>query len=160
MSSDEENYGDLDDLDDEALLAASNLHEQQSQLPQVQQSSSSSALARPDEQFDGIFTSDLDIDLENELAAPDTPGPLRQRNLFGAIVDENGTDQTTTRGWRLANHSEPPTHHKIDRQAAKTWIYPTNVGHREYQFNIVKRSLFQNVLCALPTGSCSSSAKS
>lgn len=41
---------------------------------------------------------------------------------------------------------------KIDREAAKTWIYPTNKERRDYQFNIVQRALFNNVLVALPTG--------
>jgi ATP-dependent DNA helicase MPH1 len=47
---------------------------------------------------------------------------------------------------------EPPTHHQIDRIAAKTWIYPTNKTFRDYQFNIVQRALFENVLVSLPTG--------
>jgi ATP-dependent DNA helicase MPH1 len=47
---------------------------------------------------------------------------------------------------------EPPTHHYIDTTAAKTWIYPTNVSFRDYQFNIVQRALFDNILVSLPTG--------
>lgn len=35
----------------------------------------------------------------------------------------------------------------------KTWVYPTNLGAiRDYQFSIVKNSLFNNTLVALPTG--------
>lgn len=41
---------------------------------------------------------------------------------------------------------------KIDLEAAKTWIYPTNMEKRDYQYNIVQKSLFNNVLVALPTG--------
>lgn len=48
--------------------------------------------------------------------------------------------------------NESPTHHYIDREAAKIWIYPTNVSFREYQFNIVQRALFDNILVSLPTG--------
>ncbi len=34
-----------------------------------------------------------------------------------------------------------------------TWVYPTNLGTiRDYQFNIVARGLFHNLLVALPTG--------
>ena len=48
---------------------------------------------------------------------------------------------------------EPPTHHKLNRDALKKWIYPTNLGTiRDYQFNIVQRGLFHNLLVALPTG--------
>lgn len=41
---------------------------------------------------------------------------------------------------------------KIDVEAAKTWIYPTNMKKRDYQYNIVQKALFNNVLVALPTG--------
>lgn len=33
-----------------------------------------------------------------------------------------------------------------------TIIYPTNLETRDYQVDIVQKSLFQNVLCAIPTG--------
>ncbi|KAL7285681.1 hypothetical protein ACG7TL_000786 [Trametes sanguinea] len=39
-----------------------------------------------------------------------------------------------------------------DRLAARTWIYPLNKPKRDYQYNIVKKSLFENTLVALPTG--------
>ncbi|KAI0374376.1 P-loop containing nucleoside triphosphate hydrolase protein [Pilatotrama ljubarskyi] len=39
-----------------------------------------------------------------------------------------------------------------DRLAAKTWIYPLNKPKRDYQYNIVKKCLFENTLVALPTG--------
>ena len=48
---------------------------------------------------------------------------------------------------------EPPTHHKLDPEAIKTWVYPANLGlERDYQFNIVHKGLFHNLLVALPTG--------
>ncbi|RMZ78743.1 hypothetical protein DV737_g3761, partial [Chaetothyriales sp. CBS 132003] len=35
----------------------------------------------------------------------------------------------------------------------KTWLYPTNLGKiRDYQYNIVHKGLFHNLLVALPTG--------
>lgn len=39
-----------------------------------------------------------------------------------------------------------------DLLAAKRWMYPLNHPKRDYQFNIVKHSLFENTLVALPTG--------
>ncbi|TFK57423.1 hypothetical protein OE88DRAFT_1651135 [Heliocybe sulcata] len=39
-----------------------------------------------------------------------------------------------------------------DRLSMKTWIYPLNRPKRDYQFNIVRNSLFENTLVALPTG--------
>ena len=48
---------------------------------------------------------------------------------------------------------EPPTHHELDQETLKTWVYPTNLGPtRDYQFSIVKNGLFNNTLVALPTG--------
>ena len=41
---------------------------------------------------------------------------------------------------------------KVDMLEAKHWIYPLNQPKRDYQFNIVKHSLFDNTLVALPTG--------
>jgi Fanconi anemia group M protein len=40
----------------------------------------------------------------------------------------------------------------IDPVAAKTWIYPVNIPLRDYQFSIVKTTLFSNTLVSLPTG--------
>ncbi|GBM78806.1 Fanconi anemia group M protein, partial [Araneus ventricosus] len=40
----------------------------------------------------------------------------------------------------------------FDNEAGKTWIYPTNYPVRDYQFAIVKESLFKNTLVILPTG--------
>ncbi len=39
-----------------------------------------------------------------------------------------------------------------DLLEARHWIYPLNRPKRDYQFNIVKHSLFENTLVALPTG--------
>lgn len=32
---------------------------------------------------------------------------------------------------------------KIDEEAAKTWVYPTNFEVRDYQYNIVQKALFK-----------------
>lgn len=37
----------------------------------------------------------------------------------------------------------PPGIPELDPQAAQTWVYPTNMAVREYQFNIVSQALFQ-----------------
>lgn len=39
-----------------------------------------------------------------------------------------------------------------DLATAKEWIYPLNHPKRDYQYNIVRRALFDNTLVALPTG--------
>ncbi|RKP31749.1 P-loop containing nucleoside triphosphate hydrolase protein, partial [Metschnikowia bicuspidata] len=45
-----------------------------------------------------------------------------------------------------------PTHHVLDRDQLSTYIYPTNLPIRDYQYSIVYRALFHNVLVVLPTG--------
>lgn len=50
------------------------------------------------------------------------------------------------------SHPPPKPTLKIDADEAKTWVYPTNKQLRDYQFNITRRALFNNVLCSLPTG--------
>ncbi|RFU74895.1 atp-dependent dna helicase mph1 [Trichoderma arundinaceum] len=84
-------------------------------------------------------------------------GTLRQTTLWGgqaATDDAPRQSQTiTTRVYRADLPPEQPSPHQLDREAMKTWVYPTNLGPtRDYQFSIVKNSLFNNTLVALPTG--------
>ncbi|KAI5920008.1 hypothetical protein F4810DRAFT_684339 [Camillea tinctor] len=82
----------------------------------------------------------------------------RQTTLFGnTIQTSQGPDSTQSssrnRVFKADLPPEPPTHHELDREAMKTWVYPTNLGPtRDYQFSIVKNGLFNNTLVALPTG--------
>jgi ERCC4-related helicase len=88
------------------------------------------------------------------VVAPQTG--LRQTTLFGrqGPSGEIPQSQVNKRYNFIADQKqEPPTHHKLDPEAIKTWVYPTNLGTiRDYQFNIVQRGLFNNLLVALPTG--------
>jgi ATP-dependent DNA helicase MPH1 len=81
---------------------------------------------------------------------------LKQITLFGQPATQTmSASQAATKkhAWPLQAREEAVTHHKLDPEAMKTWVYPTNLGTiREYQFNIVSRSLFHNTLVALPTG--------
>jgi ATP-dependent DNA helicase MPH1 len=83
-------------------------------------------------------------------------GVLRQTTLFGTQVSSvasQGASQSQQRSFRADIPREEPTHHEIDKEALQTWVYPTNLGAiRDYQFSIVKNSLFNNTLVALPTG--------
>lgn len=83
----------------------------------------------------------------------DTQTNFRQTTLFGAVQEQQPSTQRRGHTWPLANRDEPPTHHILDREALKTWVYPTNLGRiRDYQYNIVGCSLYHNTLVALPTG--------
>ncbi|KAJ8129785.1 hypothetical protein O1611_g3845 [Lasiodiplodia mahajangana] len=92
---------------------------------------------------------------------PRVGGPtasFRQTTLFGQRVDENDDSSgpvqpSRAHVFRADLPPEPPTHHELDPEALKTWVYPTNLGPtRDYQFSIVKNGLFNNTLVALPTG--------
>lgn len=81
---------------------------------------------------------------------------FRQTTLWGQTIERNEAPQTqvqSKRVYRADMPAEPPTQHKLDQEALKTWVYPTNLGPiRDYQFSIVKNGLFNNTLVALPTG--------
>ena len=80
---------------------------------------------------------------------------LRQTTLFGdqAAVDTSQSQLMRRHNWPLASREEPPTHHQLNEDALKTWVYPTNLGTiRDYQYTIVARGLYHNLLVALPTG--------
>lgn len=88
---------------------------------------------------------------ECRLAAPQTN--LRQTTLFGTQAQEVSTQSNRKRNWPLTNRDETPTHHKLDQEAMKTWVFPMNLGTiRDYQYSIVARGLYHNLLVALPTG--------
>ena len=80
---------------------------------------------------------------------------LRQTTLFGTQAQEVGSQSQSIRkhNWPMASREEPATHHKLDPEALVTWVYPTNLGNiRDYQYSIVSRGLYHNMLVALPTG--------
>ncbi|KAI4150600.1 MAG: hypothetical protein LQ340_003981 [Diploschistes diacapsis] len=95
------------------------------------------------------------VGLIQRVTAPHTN--LRQTTLFGtqapACSSQVQSQSNRKRNWPLANKDGPPTHHKLEGAALRTWVYPTNLGSiRDYQFNIVARGLYHNLLVALPTG--------
>ena len=88
---------------------------------------------------------------QHRLVAPQTN--LRQTTLFGTQAQEVSTQSNRKRNWPLANREEPVTHHKLDHEAMNTWVFPMNLGTiRDYQYSIVARGLYHNLLVALPTG--------
>ncbi|KAJ5474280.1 hypothetical protein N7475_003846 [Penicillium sp. IBT 31633x] len=78
---------------------------------------------------------------------------LRQSTLFGMVAPNPEASAPHEQDWGPPQKTEPPTHHKLVKEALDTWIYPTNLGKtRDYQFNITQAGLFHNLLVALPTG--------
>jgi len=107
----------------------------------------------PSQGFDGLNWPSQATQ-QQRLRAPRTN--LRQTTLFGGPAQDDGSQATQTvrrPNWPAANRQEPATHHKLNEDALQTWVYPTNLGTiRDYQFNIVARGLYHNLLVALPTG--------
>ena len=147
---DDEDYGS--DIDDAEFLAIAT---------QVEQEYTSSANRTATHSSTGRDGDDNDeIEAPVAVQTPRGGGGLRQMTLFGGAAEAGRQvrqvqqGQVLRRNFPLASAAaqEKPTHHRIDLEAAKTWVYPINVSFRDYQFNIVRRALLSNVLCALPTG--------
>lgn len=84
-----------------------------------------------------------------------TQNAFRQTTLFGGRAQEDVSASQARRSFnfKMDKAPEPPTHHALDQEALKTWVYPTNLGvTRDYQYTIVRNALFSNILVALPTG--------
>lgn len=81
---------------------------------------------------------------------------FRQTTLSGRPFQDQQVSQSqsiSNRPYLADLPPEAPTHHELDHEALKTWVYPTNLGDiRDYQYSIVKNGLFHNTLVALPTG--------
>ncbi|KAI9802204.1 MAG: hypothetical protein M1825_002924 [Sarcosagium campestre] len=87
------------------------------------------------------------------LASSVPQASLRQTTLTGSSIVRTLPRGAAHREELAPTISEAPTHHELDYNALQSWVYPTNLGEiRDYQFNIVQKGLFNNVLVALPTG--------
>ena len=93
---------------------------------------------------------------ENRPSSRVEPSSMRQTTLFGMNTTQRripSTQTGRTHNHPLASRNEPQTHHVLNTEAMQTWTYPINLGRiRDYQYNIVHKSLFNNLLVALPTG--------
>ncbi|SCV05991.1 LANO_0H19702g1_1 [Lachancea nothofagi CBS 11611] len=72
----------------------------------------------------------------------------QQKDLFGQILPNQQPyyEEIQTKV------TYGPTHHELNMDSLGTYIYPTNYEVREYQFQIVKKALYENLICAIPTG--------
>lgn len=95
--------------------------------------------------------------LQNRQRVITSSAGLQQTTLFGGRATDNNNFSSSqvnkVRNYRVDLPPEAPTHHSLDTEALKTWVYPTNLGDiRNYQYSITKNGLFNNTLVALPTG--------
>ncbi|PRT52901.1 ATP-dependent DNA helicase mph1 [Wickerhamiella sorbophila] len=70
------------------------------------------------------------------------------------VSSRDSNSITGTRIFDLSSQppDETPTHHAIDYEKAKAFVYPVDYPVRDYQRNIIRKALLKNVMCALPTG--------
>ena len=92
------------------------------------------------------------FDEEDALAVITPVRRLQQRTLFGEVADVQVSPGEASYSSRERRRDEPATHHELDLEAIKTWVYPTNYTQRDYQYNMIVKALYTNVLIALPTG--------
>lgn len=80
---------------------------------------------------------------------------LRQTTLFGGRAPDEVPASQVQKRYNFIKDKPPeePTHHALNQEALKTWVYPLNLGDiRDYQYSIVSNGLYNNLLVALPTG--------
>ncbi|KAJ2968396.1 hypothetical protein NQ176_g9199 [Zarea fungicola] len=176
MSSDEFD----DNIADEDFITAFDQVSSSSRLNHSFTSSNGNTNGKPHSASQTVF-SELDDLPNDDFTSLDTPsiqasanpsqphhrngiqrsgsGIFRQTTLFGKSIPDAGSqnqsqrEPNTSRVFRADLPREEPSHHELDKEAMETWVYPTNLGAiRDYQFSIVKNSLFNNTLVALPTG--------
>ncbi|ODV77820.1 P-loop containing nucleoside triphosphate hydrolase protein [Suhomyces tanzawaensis NRRL Y-17324] len=98
---------------------------------------------------DSVFDNEDDPDLESMLTS--SRRYLPQRTLDGLVSAADTSERLP-----LAPAPKPalniPTHHTLSPAELGTYIYPTNFEVRDYQYNVVRRAFYDNLLVALPTG--------
>ncbi|KAH3669541.1 hypothetical protein WICMUC_004963 [Wickerhamomyces mucosus] len=72
-----------------------------------------------------------------------------QRTLTGERLDPNAETHYEEIQREVTFHA---THHEMNRENLSTYIYPSNLELRDYQYDIIRKALFKNILCAIPTG--------
>lgn len=107
---------------------------------------------------DDDFSDDFDDELEQALNKPAV-----NRQVQETVIRRNEPAQRTLMGARVENEPAQyeeirreitygPTHHKTNALDMNTFIYPSNLDMRDYQYDIIVKSFYKNLLCAIPTG--------
>ncbi|KAI9260769.1 hypothetical protein BDA99DRAFT_483341 [Phascolomyces articulosus] len=141
---------DFDDFDDEDLILAAETVEQQ--VNNVDNGKNRQG------QLASFFTSRSASSMTN---TPRSVKPLPAESSIATLPRPTINNELLT-STRLEDESPPlapapppltmQCSHIFDADALPTYLYPVNYPIRLYQWNIVKKSLFNNTLVALPTG--------
>ncbi|EDO32367.1 predicted protein [Nematostella vectensis] len=88
----------------------------------------------------------------SNFTRPNSPGCSSAYNLE-EVIDLNEDDDDGLLAAALEMDSiDPGPSTSFDMESGDIWIYPTNYPVRDYQFNIVQKALYQNIMVTLPTG--------
>ncbi|CCH41581.1 fanconi anemia group M protein [Wickerhamomyces ciferrii] len=107
-----------------------------------------------EDSFDDDFEDELDEVLnrgavnrqvQETIIRRDEPA---QRTLTGDIIHRDPAEYEEIR--REVTYG--PTHHKTNPIDMNTFIYPSNLEMRDYQYDIIVKAFYKNLLCAIPTG--------
>ncbi|KAI9091167.1 hypothetical protein DFS34DRAFT_96665 [Phlyctochytrium arcticum] len=168
MPSDDDFFDDI--IDDDLLRVAASVESQHQLQSNVNAFDAFSAQAAAWPQQPKSATS-AGASTKRKRRTTNDAGNQRQSTLTGFVLNKNGASSSSPKpplqltGGPNGDGSRPfvpavpppgfvpkPLSHRIDLEAAKSWIYPTNVSVRDYQYNIVGQCLHVNTLVALPTG--------
>ncbi|GME87745.1 nucleotide binding protein [[Candida] boidinii] len=96
----------------------------------------------------------LDDDLDKKSLEPPQSSKLVKinRNIHINPHAQNALENLVQYENIVEDVVSHPIAHKLNYDNLQTYIYPSNLEVRDYQFDIVKKALFNNLLCALPTG--------
>lgn len=96
----------------------------------------------------------LDDDLDKKSLEPPQSSKLVKinRNIHINHHAQNALENLVQYENIVEDVVSHPIAHKLNYDNLQTYIYPSNLEVRDYQFDIVKKALFNNLLCALPTG--------
>lgn len=98
-----------------------------------------------DDDLDSLYQKNINKNVKETLIRKTVPV---QRDLFNNVLP--GQQSFYEEVQREVTFG--PTHHDFNDESLFKYIYPTNFEVRDYQFDIVKKALLANVLCAIPTG--------
>ncbi|OUM53407.1 hypothetical protein BVG19_g2685 [[Candida] boidinii] len=96
----------------------------------------------------------LDDNLDKKSLQPPESSKIveKSRNIHINPYSQNALENLVKYENIVEDVVSHPIAHKLNYDNLQTYIYPSNLEVRDYQFDIVKKALFSNLLCALPTG--------
>jgi ATP-dependent DNA helicase MPH1 len=117
---------------------------------------SENAFSDTDSEFERILNEN-EPKQENKPNKPNKPNQGSQPNQLPRLDDSIKLLRSNHLDDHYGDNSSflkftSSTHHRIDYNELSKYIYPINFELRDYQYNIVRKAFYDNLLVALPTG--------